>query len=156
MRPENNFVHFKHICWFLFKQSWSSSHQMNAGKGYNSNPKFTKRQKLDRVATVDNTPTNDKNWGPKQWWIGLWLQNFHIVPQLSEGIWWSSNNVIYFLGSSRAKDQFPGHQRLIDCSLPESRIVNPQAINPGINVNNQTKQYITRAKLSVFYRALTI
>ena len=32
MGPETNFVHFKHACWFLFIQSWSSYHQMNAGK----------------------------------------------------------------------------------------------------------------------------
>ena len=41
----------------------------------------------------------------------------------------------------------------INFPLPESRIINPQAINPDINVNKQTKQYITRAKLSAFYRA---
>ena len=62
--------------------------------------------------------------------------------------------VVYiFWGSSGAKDQLPGHQRLIDCPLPESQIINPQAMNPDINVNKQTKQYNTRSKLSVFYRA---
>ena len=43
MGPENNFVHFKHVCWFLFIQICSSFHQMNARKGYNSNPNSTKR-----------------------------------------------------------------------------------------------------------------
>ena len=33
----------------------------------------------------------------------------HIVPQLSEGTWWSSDSVLYFLGSSGAKDQLPGN-----------------------------------------------
>ena len=53
---------------------------------------------------------------------------------------------MYLLGSSGAKDQLPGHQRLIDRPLTESQIINPQAMNPDINVNEQTKQYITRAK----------
>ena len=60
---------------------------------------------------------------------------------------------MYLLGSSSAKDQLPGYWRLNDCPLPESQIINPHAMNPDINVNKQTKQYITRAKLSVFYRA---
>ena len=60
---------------------------------------------------------------------------------------------MHFLGSSGGKDQLPGHYGLIDRPLPESRIINPQAMNPDKNVNKQTKQYITRAKLSVFYRA---
>ena len=30
-------------CWFLFIQSWSSHHQVHAGKRYNSNPNSTKR-----------------------------------------------------------------------------------------------------------------
>ena len=30
--PENNVVNLKHVCWFLFIQSWSSFHQVNAGK----------------------------------------------------------------------------------------------------------------------------
>ena len=47
----------------------------------------------------------------------------------------------------------PGHYRLIDHPLPESRIIYPQAMTPDINVNKQTKQYNTRAKLSVFYIA---
>ena len=54
IRPEYYFVHFKHVCCFLFIQSWSNSHQMNAGKGYNT----TKRQKLERVASVDNRAPN--------------------------------------------------------------------------------------------------
>ena len=57
---------------------------------------------------------------------------------------------MYLLGYSGAKDQLPGHYRLIDRPLPESWIINPQATNPDINVNKQTKQYITRANLSVF------
>ena len=56
-------------------------------------------------------------------------------------------------GSSGAKNQLPGLERLIDRPLPESQIINPQAMNPDININKQTKQYITRAKLSVFNRA---
>ena len=32
-----------------------------------------------------------------------------ISTYLSEGTWWSSNSVMYFLGLSGAKDQFPGH-----------------------------------------------
>ena len=77
----------------------------------------------------------------------------HIVPQLSEGTWWSSDSVMYFLGSTGAKDLLPGHQRLIDRPLPESQIINPQAMNPDIKVNKQTKQYTNRAILSVFYRS---
>ena len=38
-----SFVYFKHVCWFLFIHSWSSSHKINAGKGDNSNPNSTKR-----------------------------------------------------------------------------------------------------------------
>ena len=30
-------------------------------------------------------------------------------PYLSEGTWWSSDSVMYFFGSSGAKDQLPGH-----------------------------------------------
>ena len=37
------------------------------------------------------------------------IHSCHIVPQLSKGIWWSSDSVMYFLGSSGAKDQLPGH-----------------------------------------------
>ena len=33
----------------------------------------------------------------------------HIVPELSEGTWWSSHSVMHFFGSSGAKDQLPGH-----------------------------------------------
>ena len=33
----------------------------------------------------------------------------HIVPELFEGTWWSSHSVMYFFGSSGAKDQLPGH-----------------------------------------------
>ena len=33
----------------------------------------------------------------------------HIVPWLSEGTWWSSHNVMNFLGSSGGKHQLPGH-----------------------------------------------
>ena len=33
----------------------------------------------------------------------------HIVPELSEGTWLSSLNVMHFFGSSVAKDQLPGH-----------------------------------------------
>ena len=33
----------------------------------------------------------------------------HIVPELSEGTWLSSLNVMHFFGSSGAKDQLPGH-----------------------------------------------
>ena len=55
---------------FFFIQNWSSFHQMNAGKGYNSNPHSTKRLKLDRVDPVDNRPPNDKNGAPKQWCVG--------------------------------------------------------------------------------------
>ena len=58
-----------------------------------------------------------------------------------------------FLGPSCAKDQSPVHLRLIGRPFPESRIINPEAVNPEINVNKQTKQYITKAKLSVFNRA---
>ena len=64
--------------------------------------------------------------------------SIQIVPQLSESTWWSSDSVMYFLESFGAKDQLPGHQRLIDSD---------------INVNKQTNQHITSAKLSVFYRA---
>ena len=74
----------------------------------------------------------------------------HIVPQLSEG---SSDSVMFFLVSFCAKDQLPGHQRLIDRPLAESQIINPQTMNPDKNGNKQTKQYITRANLPVFYRA---
>jgi hypothetical protein len=81
------------------------------------------------------------------------LQGVHIVPKLSEGIWWSSDSIMYFLGSFGAQGQLPGPKRLIDCPLSESRIISPQGMNPDINVNKQTKQYITRAKLLVFYRA---
>ena len=42
---------------------------MNAGKGYNSNPKSTKRLKLNRVAPVDNRAPNDKTGAPKKWWV---------------------------------------------------------------------------------------
>ena len=69
MGPENNFVHFKLVCWFLFIQSWCSSHQMNAEKGYNSNPNTTKGQQLDRVAPDVNRAPNDMNGAPKQWWL---------------------------------------------------------------------------------------
>ena len=31
-------------------------------------------------------------------------QTVHIVPKLSEGTWWSSDSVMYFFGSSGAKD----------------------------------------------------
>ena len=44
----------------------------------------------------------------------------HIVPQMSEGTWWTSDSVMYFLGSFEAKDQLPGHKKLIDHPLPES------------------------------------
>ena len=47
---------------------------------------------------------------------------------------------MYFLGSSGAKDQLPGHYRLIDHPLPESQIINSQAMNPVINVNKEIKQ----------------
>ena len=40
-----------------------------------------------------------------------------------------------FWGSSGAKDQLPGHLRLIERPLPDSRLINPQAMNPDINVN---------------------
>ena len=40
---------------------------MYAGKGYNGNPKSTKRSKLDRVAPVGNRPPTHKNGGLKQW-----------------------------------------------------------------------------------------
>ena len=33
----------------------------------------------------------------------------HIVPELSEGTWWSSHSIMHFYGSSGAKDQLPGH-----------------------------------------------
>ena len=78
MRPENNFVHFKHECLFLFIQSWSSSHQMNAEKGYNSNSNSTKRQKLDRVAPVDNRPPNDK-WCGRDGVTIASLSSIHLV-----------------------------------------------------------------------------
>ena len=81
------------------------------------------------------------------------LTKRHIVPCLSKSTWWSSDSVMYVLGSSGAKDQLSGHQRLIDRPLPESRIINPQAMNPDLNVNKQTNQYNTKAKLSVFYKA---
>ena len=74
------------------------------------------------------------------------------MPYLAEGTWCNSDSFMYFLGSSGAKDQLPGHFRLIDRPLPESQIINPHAMNPDINVNKQTKQYITRPKLSIFYR----
>ena len=57
---------------------------------------------------------------------------------------------MYFLGSFGAKGQLPGPKRLIDCPLPESRIISPQGMNPDINVNKQTKQYFTRAKYQYF------
>ena len=37
------------------------------------------------------------------------LSTVHIVPELSEGTWLSSLNVMHFFGSSGAKDQLPGH-----------------------------------------------
>ena len=43
-----------------------------------------------------------------------------------------------FFLSSGAKDQFPGHLRIIEHTLPESLILNPQAMNPDLNVNKQT------------------
>ena len=63
MGPENNFVPFKHLCWFLLRKIWSSFQPMYAGKRFTSNPNSTKRWKLDRVAPVDNRPPNDKNGG---------------------------------------------------------------------------------------------
>ena len=39
---------------------------MYAGKRCNSRSNLTKRYKLDRVASVDNKPPPDKNFGPKQ------------------------------------------------------------------------------------------
>ena len=39
---------------------------MYAGKRCTSRSKLTKRYKLDRVASVDNRPPPDKNFGPKQ------------------------------------------------------------------------------------------
>ena len=39
---------------------------MYAGKRCNSRSNLTKRYKLDRVASVDNRPPPDKNFGPKQ------------------------------------------------------------------------------------------
>ena len=39
---------------------------MYAGKRCNSKSNLTKRYKLDRVASVDNRPPPDKNFGPKQ------------------------------------------------------------------------------------------
>ena len=57
---------------------------------------------------------------------------------------------MYFLGSSDAKDHQPGHSRLIDRPLPESRIMNPQSMNPDLNVNEQTKQYITKQNYQYF------
>ena len=72
------------------------------------------------------------------------MKECHIEPQLSEGTWWSSDRVVYFSGSSGDKDQLPGDQRLNDRPLPESGIINPQAMNPDINVNKQTNQNITR------------
>ena len=41
---------------------------MYAGKRCNSRSNLTKRYKLDRVASVDNRPPPDKNFGPKQMW----------------------------------------------------------------------------------------
>ena len=60
---------------------------------------------------------------------------------------------MYFLGSSGAKDQLPGDYRFIDRPLPESQIINPQAMNPDIHVKKQTKHFIIRATLLVFHRA---
>ena len=84
MGPENIFVHFKHVCRFLFLQTWSSSHQMSAWKGYYRNPNSTNRYKLDRVAPVDNRPPNDKNGGPKQW-CPIPVSPKHPLP----GVMWS-------------------------------------------------------------------
>ena len=64
MGPANNFVHFKHACWFLFIQSCSIYHQMNAGKRFIRNPNSTKRLKIDRVVPVDKEPPMTR-MGPK-------------------------------------------------------------------------------------------
>ena len=70
-----------------------------------------------------------------------------IIQQLSEGTWWRSDSVMYLLESSGAKDQLPGHQRLIDSPLPEFRRINPQAMNPDMSINKQSStllgQYFT-------------
>ena len=52
---------------FFFYTELSSSQQMNAGKGYNSNLNSTERCKLDRAAPVANQPNSYKNGDPKQW-----------------------------------------------------------------------------------------
>ena len=60
---------------------------------------------------------------------------------------------MHFVGSSGAKKQLPGHQIMIERPILESLIINPQAMNPNLNVNKQTKQYMNMATLLVFYRA---
>ena len=42
---------------------------------------------------------------------------------------------MHFFGSSGAMDQLPGHKRVIERPIPESLIINPEAINPDLNVN---------------------
>ena len=57
---------------------------------------------------------------------------------------------MYFLGSSGAKDQLPGHKRLIDCLLPESKICSLQAMNPDIDINNKQSSTLLEQNYQYF------
>ena len=55
----------------------------------------------------------------------------HTDPWPFEGKWWSTFRVLIFL-SYVAKNQLPGNKRMIDSPLPESWMLNHEAMNPAL------------------------
>ena len=67
----------------------------------------------------------------------------HTDPWPFEGTWWSACNVMPLFRSSVARNQSPGQKRKIDIPLPESWILNPEAMNPDLeSIIKQTKHCI--------------